>query len=284
MNQSSKKSIIIVDSGATKADWCLVSGEEVLHQFSGNGISPVHQTKEEIVREIKENVPAQYKEAPIKAIYFYGAGCIPEKTPLVREALQLAFPIETIEVYSDLIAAARALCGRKPGIASILGTGSNSCEWDGRRVIKQIPSLGFILGDEGSGASLGKRLVRDALRDQLTTGLKEALLEEYQLTTALVIEKVYRKPFPGSFLASLSPFILKHIEDPTIYRIVHESVSNFFERNIMRYDYQNNKVNFVGSIAWHYATVITKVASEKGIEIGKIVQSPMEGLITYHNC
>lgn len=283
MVRSKEGAILIADSGATKADWCLARGKEVLHRFTGKGITPVFQTKEEMAREIRENVLPPLEEAPIEAIYFYGSGCIPEKVPIVREALHASFPLETIEVYSDLIAAAHALCGHQAGIACILGTGSNSCEWDGTRVVKQISPLGFILGDEGSGASLGKQLVSDALKEQLTGGLKEALLEEYRLTPALVIDKVYRQPFPSRFLASLSPFLLKHIADPSIRRLVHRSFSDFFERNVMQYDFQNNKVNFVGSIAWHYAAVLKEVAAEKGIEIGNIIQSPMEGLITYYN-
>ena len=283
MYQSKEAAILIVDSGATKADWCLVSGKVITHKLKSNGISPVFQTKEEMEHEIRENILPLLKEVSIKAIYFYGSGCTPENTPIVKEALYASFPLETIEVYSDLIAAAHALCGRQTGIACILGTGSNSCEWDGTKVIKQISPLGFILGDEGSGASLGKQLISDALKGQLTEGLKEALLQEYQLTPALVIEKVYRQQFPSRFLASLSPFILKHIDDPTISRLVHKSFSDFFERNVMQYDFKNNKVNFVGSIAWHYSSIIKEVALKKGIEIGSIIQSPMEGLITYYN-
>lgn len=283
MYQSKEDVILIVDSGATKADWCLVSDKEITHKFKSNGISPVFQTKEDMEYEIRENILPLLKEVSIKAIYFYGSGCTPENTPIVKEALYASFPLETIEVYSDLIAAAHALCGRQAGIACILGTGSNSCEWDGAKVIKQVSPLGFILGDEGSGASLGKQLISDALKGQLTEGLKETLLHEYKLTSALVIEKVYRQQFPSRFLASLSPFILKHIDDPTISRLVHKSFSDFFERNVMQYDFENNKVNFVGSIAWHYSSLIKEVALKKGIEIGNIIQSPMEGLITYYN-
>ena len=283
MYQSKEDVILIVDSGATKADWCLVSGKVITHKLKSNGISPVFQTKEEMEYEIRQNILPLLKEVSIKAIYFYGSGCTPENVPIVKEALYASFPLETIEVYSDLIAAAHALCGRQTGIACILGTGSNSCEWDGTKVIKQISPLGFILGDEGSGASLGKQLISDALKGQLTEGLKEALLQEYQLTPSLVIEKVYRQQFPSRFLASLSPFILKHIDDPTISRLVHKSFSDFFERNVMQYDFENNKVNFVGSIAWHYSSLIKEVALKKGIEIGNIIQSPMEGLITYYN-
>lgn len=276
--------ILIADSGATKTDWCLAKNGRSVYRFSGDGISPIYQTGESIAAEIRLQLLPLLKEAHIGAIYFYGAGCIPEKIDLVRDALYQSFPIDSIHVYSDLIAAAHSLCGRQAGIASILGTGSNSCEWDGFNIKKQISPLGYILGDEGSGAQLGKFLVGDALKNQLTDGLKEALFDEYQLTTALIIEKVYRQPFPNRFLAGLCPFLLKHIDDPTIGRIVSRSFSSFFERNVMQYDYQKNKVNFVGSIAWHFSQPLREVAEEKGIEIGTILQSPMQGLIDYYYC
>lgn len=280
---TAQKTILIADSGATKADWCVARGKEVLHRFTTQSIHPVYQTAEEMQQEVREKVLPHTTVTTIQAIYFYGAGCIPENVSLVKEALFASFPIHTIQVQSDLIAVAHALCGHEPGIACILGTGSNSCEWDGSKVTKQIPPLGFILGDEGSGAALGRQLVSDALKERLTKGLKEELMEEYRLTPALVIEKVYRQPFPSRFLASLSPFLKKHINDPTIYRILHRGFSDFFERNVMAYDYKKNRVHFVGSIGWHYADVLREVAAGKGIEVGTIARSPIEGLIEYYN-
>lgn len=280
---TSEKEILIADSGATKTDWCFTKNGKIIHRFSGEGISPVFQTGDEIAREIMTHVYPILKGVRIDAVYFYGAGCIPEKTGLVRDAIHESFPIDNIRVHSDLIAATHSLCGRNTGIACILGTGSNSCQWNGEEIVKQISPLGFILGDEGSGAVLGKNLVSDALKNQLTKGLKEMLLEEYGLTPAIIIEKVYRQPFPNRFLASLCPFLLTHIGDPTIRLIVTRSFSAFFERNVMQYDYQKNKVNFVGSIAWYFSTPLKQVATEKGIEVGTIVQSPMSGLIDYYN-
>jgi N-acetylglucosamine kinase-like BadF-type ATPase len=222
------------------------------------------------------------KNWPIDAVYFYGSGCIPEKTAVVRNAIYQSLPVETIEVYSDLIAAAHALCGREAGIACILGTGSNSCEWDGEKIVKHVPPLGFILGDEGSGAVLGKLLVSDALKNQLSPGLKDKLLEQYGLTQVIIIDRVYKQPFPSRFLASLSPFILENIDDPTIRRIVDKSFSDFFERNVMQYHYRENKVNFVGSIAFHYADYLKETAERNAICIGTIFASPMEGLVAYY--
>ena len=278
----SKENILIADSGATKTDWCLTREGEILQRFSAKGISPVYQTEVEIAEEIKQHVFPNLENIPLSAIHFYGTGCIPEKIPLVRNAIQQSFSINAIHVYSDLIAAAHSLCGHEPGIACILGTGSNSCEWDGERIVKQISPLGFILGDEGSGASLGKQLVSDALKNQLPAGLKEELLDDYGLTPSLIIDRVYRHPFPSRFLASLSPFLLKHINQQHIRHIVTGSFSDFLERNVMQYDYQKNKVNFVGSIAWHYSDLLKEVAQQKGVVTGKITQSPIPGLIRYH--
>lgn len=277
-----KESILIADSGATKTDWCLAKEGEILQRFSGKGISPVYQTEEEIAEEIRRNVYPLLREREIQSICFYGTGCIPEKTTLVRNAIYQSFPIGDIRVYSDLIAAAHSLCGHQAGITCILGTGSNSCEWSGSEIIYQVSPLGFILGDEGSGAALGRQLVGDALKNQLSLGLKEKLLEEYNLTPALIVEKVYRQPFPSRFLASLVPFLRKNMDDKSIRRIVTNGFSDFFERNVIQYDYRKNKVHFVGSIAWYFSDILKEVAAQKDMEVGKIEQSPMPGLIHYH--
>lgn len=274
--------ILIADSGASKTDWCLVQCGNIVGRFIGRGISPVFQSEEEITLEIKQNIAPLLKDTSIEAIHFYGAGCIPEKTGLVRNAIHNSFPIDSIHVYSDLVAAAHSLCGKEPGIACILGTGSNSCQWDGSSIVKQISPLGFILGDEGSGAALGKRLVGDALKNQLTKGLKEDFLSEYGLTPSEIIDRVYKQPFPSRFLASLTPFLLKHVDDPSIKKIITDTFSDFFERNVLQYDYQKNNVHFVGSIAWHFAETLKEVAINQQIKMGSIVQSPIAGLIGYH--
>jgi N-acetylglucosamine kinase-like BadF-type ATPase len=274
---------LIADSGATKTDWCLIKGNEILKHYSGKGISPVFQTEDQISNEIHNNVFPEFKEWNISKIHFYGSGCTAENIPIVKNAIFKIFPIETIEVYSDLIAAAHSLCGHKPGIACILGTGSNSCEWDGNRIINQISPLGFILGDEGSGAYIGKKLIGDALKNQLTPGLKELLLDEYELTPSIIIDKVYRQPFPSRFLASLSPFISKHLDDESIRQIVINSFNDFFKRNIMQYNFSEKSVNFVGSIAWYYSDILKETAQLNGIITGKILKSPMIGLIEYYS-
>lgn len=273
---------LLADSGATKTSWSLIYDGQVIHQFDSKGISPIYQSEQEIEEYIHQTVFSAFRDKTIDAIYFYGSGCIPEKVPIVKNAIYKSFPLETIQVYSDLIAAVHALCGYQKGIACILGTGSNSCEWDGEKIVKQISPLGFILGDEGSGADLGKRLVNNALKEQLPAGMKETFLETYQLTPSIIIDKVYRQPFPSRFLASLSPFLLKNIEEPVVRKIVLASFSDFFEKNVMHYNYKNNKVNFVGSIAYYYSDILRQAAVDKGIETGIIYKSPMQGLIEFY--
>ena len=278
----SKHILLIADSGATTTNWCLLQNREIQHRFNTKGISPVFQTQEEISEDIKKYVYPQLQLRMPDAIFFYGSGCIPEKIESVKKAIQSSIPTARIEVHSDLIAATHALCGNKAGIACILGTGSNSCEWDGTKIVSQVSPLGFILGDEGSGASMGKLLVGDVLKNQFPKALSEQFMLQYQLTPALIIEKVYREPFPSRFLASISPFLLQNIENVAIKNIVKKSFKDFFQRNVMQYNYKKHKINFVGSIAHYYAATLKEVALENEITIGKIEQSPMEGLIEYY--
>ena len=181
-----------------------------------------------------------------------------------------------------MLAAARGLCGHEAGIACIMGTGSNSCYYDGKQIVSNVSPLGFILGDEGSGAVLGKLLIGDLLKNQLPEGLKEKFLEQFNLTPATIIDSIYRQPFPNRFLASLSPFALQNITEPKIRTLVQNSFRNFLERNVKQYDYKQAPVHFIGSVAYYYKEVLTEAAAEAGIMLGTIIKSPMEGLIQYH--
>ena len=207
--------ILIADSGSTKTDWCLAEYGKILRRTKADGINPVFQTDEEL-RNAAEDVARQLEDTRPEAIHFYGAGCIPTQTERVRRALAHAFTSAgSVEAASDMLGAARALCGHQAGIACILGTGSNSCSYDGENIVANVSPLGFILGDEGSGAVLGKLLVGSLLKNQLAPGLKEEFLERYALTPADIIERVYRRPLPNRFLASLSPFLAEHLDPPS---------------------------------------------------------------------
>lgn len=274
--------ILIADSGSTKTDWCVVENGESILRFKTRGMNPFFQTEEEIGKEIEAGLLPSLKDFEPSAIYFYGAGCaFPEKNNMIRRAVNryLSFPVE---VGSDLLAAARALCGDQPGIACIMGTGSNSCYYDGREIVKNVSPLGFILGDEGSGAVLGKLLIGDVLKDQLSPALKDQFLTQYELTPALIMDKVYRQPFPNRFLAGFSPFIREHLDEPAIWELVTRSFLAFFTRNVKQYDYFELPVHLVGSVAWYYQDILKEIAFDLGIRLGTIARSPMEGLIAYH--
>ena len=274
--------ILIADSGSTKTDWCVAEDGKILRQIKTGGINPVFQTDEEL-RHAMEDVARQVEDIRPEAIHFYGAGCIPTQTERVIRALRQAFPAaDEVEVASDMLGAARALCGRRAGIACILGTGSNSCFYDGEHIVANVSPLGFILGDEGSGAVLGKLLVGSLLKNQLTPGLKEAFLEQYALTPADIIERVYRRPLPNRFLASLSPFLAAHLDDAGVHQLVLDAFRDFLRRNVMQYDWQAHDVHCCGSIAFHYKKILAEAAVSLGIRIGQVIQSPMEGLVRYH--
>lgn len=274
---------LIADSGSTKTDWCLTEDNgRILQQIKTGGINPVFLSDEELC-DATRDVARQVEDIRPEAIRFYGAGCIPTQTERVRRALKQAFTgTEDVEAASDMLGAARALCGRRAGIACILGTGSNSCFYDGENIVANVSPLGFILGDEGSGAVLGKLLVGSLLKNQLTPGLKEAFLEQYALTPADIIERVYRRPLPNRFLASLSPFLAAHLEDAGVHQLVLDAFRDFLRRNVMQYDWQAHDVHCCGSIAFHYKKILAEAAVSLGIRIGQIIQSPMEGLVRYH--
>ena len=249
-----------------------------------DGINPFYQTADAIKNSVSNQLLPQMGQllwaGKITNVYFYGAGCTPEKSPLVKMALKSVFKDAEIEVYSDMVGAARALLQNSEGVACILGTGSNSCLYDGEKFTKNVPALGFILGDEGSGAVLGKRLVADLLKDQLNDELKEMFLKEFNLTQAEIIDKVYRQPFPNRFLASLSRFCANHIDEPLIYDLVYDHFQTFVTRILKQYPAV--PVGFVGSIAYYYKPILTKVLDDNHIEVADILQDPMDGLVEYH--
>ena len=261
--------ILIADSGSTKTDWCVVENGVLLQQIFTKGTNPFFQSEEEISNEIATALLPQLKTNALDAVYFYGAGCgFPDKIAMVHRAITKHLRVKgEVEVNTDMLAAARGLCQHDAGIACIMGTGSNSCYYDGKQIVSNVSPLGFILGDEGSGAVLGKLLVGDILKNQMPPELKEK----------------FRKPFPNRFLASLSPFLAQNLDEPCIRTLVSDSFKAFLKRNVMQYEnYRESKVHFIGSVAFYYKTILAEAASEMGIRLGTVIKSPMEGLIEYH--
>jgi N-acetylglucosamine kinase-like BadF-type ATPase len=275
--------ILIADSGATKTDWCLGEKTTDARVIQTQGINPFHQSAEHIYKVLTEELlPQLGEENHITHIHFYGAGCTPEKSVIVKEQLQALFLDADIDVQSDLLGAARSLCGKEQGIACILGTGSNSCLYDGEKIMANVSPLGYILGDEGSGAVLGKRLVGDCLKHQLPEHICQAFLNETGLTPADIINKVYRQPQANRFLASLTPFLSAHREEPEIQDLLIDCFTEFFKRNVMQYAYEGTEVHFTGSIAWYFQEEVKEAAESLGIRTGKFIKSPIHGLINYH--
>ena len=275
--------ILIADSGSTKTHWCLVQSGSVVGEVFTDGINPFYQTDMEIIALLDTQLIPKLGSVDIEQIYFYGAGCsFPDKKILVSRALVRFFNNAMIEIQSDLLGAARSLFQHEKGIACILGTGSNSCYYNGVDIVENVSPLGFILGDEGSGAVLGKLFVADCLKNQLPEELKEKFFAQYELTPAIIMDSVYKKPFPNRFLSKFTPFLLENIEEPSIFNLVFDSFDAFFVRNVMQYPLEDMQVGFVGSIAHYFRDTLEIVAFERGIQVAEVVQSPMAGLVKYH--
>lgn len=277
--------ILIADCGSTKIDWCLLDKGKVEKQVFTCGMNAVMLTEEEMALRIATELMPELGNYTIDAVYFYGAGCISDEVcgNVAGAIAKNIHGAKTIEVHTDLLAAARALCGRRPGIACIMGTGSNSCYYDGEKICDNVSPLGYILGDEGSGAVLGKLLLGDVLKNQLPKHLCDKFLTQYDLDRLTIIKRVYKEPQGNRFLASVTPFLKENLAEPAIYNLVLNSFKSFFVRNIAQYQgYKDLDVNFIGSIAFYYKDVLTDAAAACGCHIGTIIKSPMEGLIKFH--
>ncbi|PRY07833.1 N-acetylglucosamine kinase-like BadF-type ATPase [Pontibacter ummariensis] len=276
--------ILIADSGSTKTDWRVMDASGVQEQVITAGINPQYLESSQIYTIFEGELLPNLKEKNPTAIYYYGAGCSSSEPNLrVEQALQKAFPNSTAHIDHDLLAAARALCGHQPGIACILGTGSNSCLYDGKNIIDNVPSLGFLIGDEGSGAYLGKMLVRAYLYRELPPELATSLKNTYNLTKESVLRSVYGSDMPSTYLATFAKFCYDKRKNPVIHAMIYESFSDFFERHVCKYEgFTELPVNFVGSIAYHFSDTLQQVAKKFGVRIGTIITSPSEGLILYH--
>ena len=269
--------ILVCDSGSTKADWLYANGDSE-EAVRTDGINPVRDSGESINR-----IVASLPDWTPECIYFYGAGCIEPYSASVRKALQERFPKALVSVESDLLGAARALFGHKEGIACILGTGSNSCLCKDGQIKANVPPMGYILGDEGSGAVLGRQLVSDIVKGQLSQELKDAFMEEFQLTPALIVENVYRKPAANRFLASLCPFLSKHRDYDEIQRLLASEFERFLRRNVLLYNRPDLEIRYVGSISVHFEHELRNVHAKMGLKMGDVLASPVKKMMFFHH-
>ncbi len=272
-----KHSVLIADSGSTKTDWAFM-GKRVQTQ----GINPFHQDEDTIRSILKEELLPQLTSdiTHLTSILFYGSGVRPELEEKMQRLLQEVFPqAEHIEAHGDLLGAARALCGHQEGIACILGTGANSCLYDGERIVENTPPMGYILGDEGSGAVLGVRFLNALYKNRLSNDVKASFEAFTEMSMAQVIERVYRQPMANRWLASLSKFIHQQIENPQIEQLVIDNFRDFIQRNIAPYQRRDLPINAVGSIAFYYQQQLEKAVKAEGYTLGKIVRSPLDVLV-----
>lgn len=297
--------ILIADSGSTKTDWALLHQPypsakcELLHSFQTQGITPVHQTGGQIRQVLEQEMVPQLSKFPRARladtqllegslltkihVFFYGSGCTPAHVPMMVQMLSELFSPQNVDVHSDLMAAARALCQHEAGIGCILGTGANSCLFDGEQIVQNTPALGYILGDEGSGSVLGRMFMNAIFKNPDYADIRDAYLHDQRLTQADIIRKVYSEPMGNRFLASTSLYIEQHLDHPLLRQLVIDNFRAFFRANLNPYRRKDLPVGVVGSMAFHYREQLEEAARLEGYTLGNILKSPMEGLITYHS-
>jgi len=276
---------LVADSGSTKTDWLLVAPDGTQTELHTDGINPARDARDIIYNVIYHDLMTQLpQETQLKAVHFYGAGCIEPFSQTVRSVFDELLPGCAVEVESDLLGAARALCMHEPGIACILGTGSNSCLYDGKKIVKHTPPLGYILGDEGSGSFLGKTLLNGLFKGLLPETLKQAFCEKYDISMSGIIERVYRQPAANAFLASLAPFIAEHRTRPAIHGMLVDAFRLFFTRNIAAYGHKEMPIHCVGGIAFQFAEELYEAAAAEDMKIGRILRRPIDAIVQYHLC
>lgn len=274
---------VIVESSSTRTEWSLVQGDEVLEHDFTQGLNPFFMTRRDISHIIRLELPKAFFKRRWNQVYFYGAGCSnPEKIKIVESSLVAQFKTP-VQVMSDLMGAARGLLVHEPGLACILGTGSNSCLYDGKEITKNVRSLGFILGDEGSGAALGRLFLGDAMKGIAPRGLVDDFLEKFKVTVDDVMDAVYNNAYANRNLSTYAFFLADYLNNEYVHDLIFNEFVRFFERNVCRYDdYQKYPLAFVGSVATKFSDILLEVAARFEVVVQKIVRQSMPGLVTFH--
>ena len=274
--------ILIAESGSTKTDWRLIDKNEV-RSFNTIGFNPYFIDSDSVLNELNLSELRLIKKE-VTQVFFYGAGCSSkEHCDEIAKPLTTFFSQARIEVNHDLLAAARATCGIEQGMVAILGTGSNSCIYNGEVVTENVAALGYLLGDYGSGADIGKTFIKAYLNKELPKNMEEDFKQQFNLTNSQILEGVYKKALPNRFLASFSPFVYKYLDDPNIKKMVEERIHLFFKKNICRYtDYEKYELHLVGSIATVYQELIKRVLLSHNVSVGRVIKKPINELIEFH--
>ncbi|MFT3680280.1 MAG: N-acetylglucosamine kinase [Ferruginibacter sp.] len=274
---------LIADSGSTKAEWCLLDGNKK-KKIITQGISPYFLGQSEIQAIFEKEVRPKIKNTEPEEIYYYGTGCSnPANATIIKKALQKVFPAAAVVVNHDLMGAARALCGNEKGIACILGTGSNSCYYNGKKIVKNSPGLGFVLGDEGSGANLGIKTIQYYLYNTFDPDLIERFNAKYNTTAAEILDAVYKKPLPNRYLAGYAEFLAENRGHFMIENIIEDSFNDFFFNHICKYNESwKMPIHFIGSVAYGFKDVLKDLCHSYELELGKVMKNPIDGLVHYH--
>jgi N-acetylglucosamine kinase-like BadF-type ATPase len=275
--------ILIADSGATKAEWCLLNNNRKKTIFTP-GLSPYFLTTDAIEDLVRQQLAAKIKNITVDAIFFYGTGCAnPENARSVKKALLRVFPEAKVAVNTDLMGAARAVCGRQKGIACILGTGSNSCFFNGKTIVKNSPGIGYVLGDEGSGAYLGKKVIQYYMYDTFDEDLRARFDAKFVTTPTEILDNVYKKPLPNRYLAGFTMFLAENRGHFMVENIIEDGLNDFFFQHLNKYnEVWKYPVNFVGSVAAGFKDVIQNLCASYEFELGTVLKNPMQGLAEYH--
>ena len=277
-------SVLIADSGSTKTQWCLLQdGKKKM--ISTQGISPYFLNDDSLGIILRKELAPKITNMPVDDIFYYGTGCSnPDNISLIKRGLKKIFPSAKIKVQHDLMGAARALCGDKKGIACILGTGSNSCFYNGKRIVKNSPGLGFILGDEGSGSHLGKKVVQYYLYNTFDPELMEKFQSKYSADASEILDNVYKRPLPNRYLAEFVSFLTENRGHYMVENIIEDSLNDFFFNHIYKYrESWSLPINFAGSVAFGFKDVLAQMCSDFELTLGTVIKDPMEGLIKYHS-
>lgn len=274
---------VIAESGSTSTEWALVDGNKIVEHAFTQGLNPYFQSRRDLSHIIRLEMPEVFFKRRWDHIYYYGAGCSNlEKKKIVEASLVAQFKTP-VTVESDLVAAARGLFVKSRGIACILGTGSNSCLYDGENIIEHVRPAGFILGDEGSAATLGKLFLSDCLKNLAPRQLTEEFYSTFGVNPDMLMDAVYTGVMPNRALSTYSFFLADHQGNDYVDELIYRNIKSFFERNIVQYDYQNEQIAFVGKVANVFSKVLKNVAKEYGLKIRKIAPCSLPGLIEYHS-
>lgn len=276
--------ILIADTGSTKAAWAAVDETGQFTQLETAGFNPYFTPGETIEEIIEKELYPYIRTDLLKSVYFYGAGCSTiSKCTIVEDALKRVFGDVEVEVQHDILGAARALFGKGQGIACILGTGANSCDYNGASVNTPVASLGYIYGDEGSGAYLGKLFITELLQGKAPVNIKEEFDKRYGYSLENILDATYNKPHPNRFLASFAIFLAKHRQDPYIHSLIERNFEDFFKERLTRHkNYDTLPIGVVGSIGFYFKEELSEIAEKHHVNISRVMKAPIEGLVEYH--